>query len=145
MVEHCETTHSLRNKLREYLDQNQREKKIKKKFRQMVKEERNLVDERTQQVTRLESEVEELKNKIRQQEDFNGESVFNSIMKLLEEKTQQVSKLELEVKEKDGQLKELNVEHRALKIILKKKDQEIFQMTNEQVKREIEDENIVEN
>ena len=103
----------------------------------MIKEERNLVDERTQQVTRLEMEVEKLKNKS-QQEEFSGETVYR---KLLEEKTQQVRKLELEVKEKDGQLKELTAEHRALSIMLKKKDKEIYQMTNEQVKREIEDKN----
>ena len=76
----------------------------------MIKEERNLVDERTQQVTRLEMEVEKLKNKS-QQEEFSGETVYR---KLLEEKTQQVRKLELEVKEKDGQLKELTVKNTEL-------------------------------
>ena len=117
-------------------DQTQREEDAKIKYREMIREERNLTDEKTQQITRLEMEVEELKN--RQQEELSGQQ-RDSIMKL-EEKTLQVSRLELEVKEKEGQLKELKVEQRALKIIVTKKDEEIFHLTKEQVKREIEDE-----
>ena len=117
-------------------DQTQREEDAKIKYREMIREERNLTDEKTQQVIRLEMEVEQLKN--HRQEEFS-EQQRDSIMKL-EEKTLQVSRLELEVKEKEGQLKELKVEQRALKIIVTKKDEEIFHLTKEQVKREIEDE-----
>ena len=117
-------------------DQTQREEDAKIKYRGMIREERNLTDEKTQQVIRLEMEVEELKN--HRQEEFS-EQQRDSIMKL-EEKTLQVSRLELEVKEKEGQLKELKVEQRALKIIVTNKDEEIFHLTKEQVKREIEDE-----
>ena len=84
----------------------------------MIKEERNLTDEKMQQVTTLEMEVEELK-------------------KLLKEKTLQASKLELKVKEKD---EELTVAQRVWKKIVKKKDEEILHLTKEQVKRELEDE-----
>ena len=122
-------------------DQNQREDITKKEYRRMedvIKEERNLVDERTEEVTRLEMEMEELKKKVCLQDEVSGEKQRETTTKLLEEKSQQVSKLELQVKEKCGHLKEknkkceeLSLAHETLNIMLKNKEKEIFHLTNE--------------